>query len=72
MSASMEEYAAMSGDTERPKDDKGRVIVQALTDREVAEETLYTLRALADVLEAVGQNPMARAMMPGLGNLGGK
>jgi hypothetical protein len=62
-----DEYALA---VERPTDAKGRLRHDVMTDREIAEETLVTLRALADVLEAVGQSPMAAAMMPGLANVG--
>lgn len=65
--STQDEYATA---TERPKDDKGRLRHDVMTDREIAEETLVTLRALADVLEAVGKSPMAAAMMPGLARLG--
>lgn len=67
--STQDEYAAAA---ERPTDEKNRVRVPYLTDREIAEETLATLRALADVLEAVGQSPMAAAMMPGLARISGK
>jgi hypothetical protein len=67
--STQEEYAAAA---ERPTDAKGRLLHTAMTDREIAEEVLVTLRALADVLEAVGQSPMAAAMMPGLARISGK
>jgi hypothetical protein len=44
-------------------------MVPALTDREIAEETLATLRQIADVISQIGANPsfMMSRMMPGLG-----
>ena len=59
----MDEYRAAAG-TERGKDDKGRDMVETMTDREIAIETLVLLRAFGDALEQLGSNPMLRAMMP--------
>ena len=71
---SMEEYEAatanrisINDDAVRGKDEKGRDMVECMTDRELLKETVLSLRALGDVLEAVGQSPMAAAMMPGFG-----
>lgn len=63
--STQDEYAAAHTD-DRPKDHKNRLLHNVMTDREIAEEILVTVRALADVLEAVGQSPMAAAMAPGL------
>jgi len=37
-----------------------------MTDREIAEETLAILRTFAQTFMAMSQNPMLRAMMPGM------
>lgn len=47
-------------------DDKGRPVVQSLSDRELLEETVVYLRAFGDVLEQISKNPMLGAMMPGM------
>ena len=65
--STQDEYAAAA---ERPTDEKGRLVHTAMTDREISEEILVTVRALADVLEAVGQSPMAAAMAPMLSRFG--
>lgn len=52
--------------TTRPVDSKGRTLVHAMTDREIAEENLMMARILGDVLQALGSNPMAAAMMGGM------
>lgn len=46
----------------RATDDKGRTVVSEMTDRELMEEVAHNLRALADVLEALGSHPMAGAL----------
>lgn len=51
-------------------DVKGRQHVSEMTDRQIAEETLHLMRAFSDVLSAIGSNPVAAAMIPGLGKLG--
>lgn len=51
-------------------DEKGRILVECLSDRELLKEAVGTLRLLTDILEAAGQSPMAAAMMPGLARLG--
>jgi len=52
-----------------PIDDSGRIMVGELTDREIAEETLATLRQIADVISQIGANPssMMARFMPGMG-----
>lgn len=67
--ATQDEYRAAAQDT-RGTDEKGRPMVETMTDREILKELLETMRALADVLQAVGESPMAAAMMPGLARLG--
>ncbi len=39
--------------------------VPHMSDREIAEETLHILRAFAEALTALGNNPMAKMMIPG-------
>lgn len=60
----------MASDDIRPTDSQGRPSVQSMTDREIAEETLATLRAAGDAFqsftEATQKNPMLRTMF---GNL---
>lgn len=53
----------------RELDPKGRVVVKDLDDREILEETLATLRTIADAISAIGVNPagMLARMMPGVG-----
>lgn len=63
------EYA-MASMANRVRDEKKRLVIDTMTDREIQEETLGLLRQLADILEAVGQSPMAAAMMPALSRLG--
>jgi hypothetical protein len=46
-------------------DTKGRMVPAEMTDRQIAEETLILLRAFGDVISALGQNPMAVAMLGG-------
>lgn len=48
----------------RPTDDQDRVLIQALTDREIAEETLNYLRLFTDLLTQMSQNPMISRMFP--------
>lgn len=38
--------------------------IQDMTDRELLEELVVTLRAAADALQAASSNPMIRALMP--------
>lgn len=50
-------------------DDGGRIVTSQLTDREIAEETLATMRSIADAISMIGANPagmMARFMTPGI------
>lgn len=53
----------------RPVDPSGRITTDKLTDREIAEETLATLRQIADVITQIGANPssMMARFMPGMG-----
>ena len=45
-------------------DNETRKDPQDMTDREIAEETLVSMRAILDVFAALGSHPMAAAMMP--------
>lgn len=45
-------------------DSKGRTLVQDMSNEEKVNEILLTMRALADALEELGNNPMLKAMMP--------
>lgn len=47
-------------------DEKGRKDVADMTTDEKLEEILLTMRAVGDGLEALGKNPMMKAMMPKL------
>lgn len=49
-------------------DASGRIMVAELTDREIAEELLATLRQIADVISQIGANPagMMSRFMPGM------
>jgi hypothetical protein len=72
----MDEYRAATASnvtTEdlRERDEKGRIALHLMSERELMEESVTSMRALADVLESIGQNPMLKAMMP-KGMLGGK
>lgn len=69
--AQMDEYRAAANPDEPVTDHKGRMAVQRMTDREMAEESLILLRAFGDALEALGSNPMLRAI-PGVGKMLGK
>jgi len=40
--------------------------VYEMSDREIAEETLLILRTFAETFMAMSQNPMLKAMMPGM------
>lgn len=53
----------------RGMDTSARIVVHALTDREIAEETLATLRQISDVITQIGANPsgMMARFMPGMG-----
>lgn len=52
----------------RATDERGRVILAHMTDREIAEETLWHMRQLADFLMDFAQSPMSR-MIPGANGL---
>lgn len=43
------------------KDDKGRVLVHDMSEREIMEELLLTVRALGDAFSEMGKNPMLKA-----------
>lgn len=58
---SNEEYAAVAT---RPTDEQNRVVISALTDREIAEETLTYLRLMSDLMTQVASNPMLSKMFP--------
>ncbi len=62
--AQMDEYRAAAED-KIPVDNKNRPAVHILTDRAIAEESLILLRAFGDALQALGDNPMLRAL-PGM------
>lgn len=47
-------------------DSHNRVDLYCMTDRAIAEETLLMLRQTSDAIEKLAQNPMIRAMIPGL------
>lgn len=69
--AQMDEYRAAAQEDPRAVDDKKRIRAELLTDREIAIESLVLLRAFGDALEALGSNPMLRAI-PGVGKMLGK
>lgn len=62
--AQMDEYREAVAEDTRACDPKGRPLAHLMSDREIAEESVILLRAFGDALEALGQNPMLRAMMP--------
>lgn len=49
----------------RTVDDKGRVVVQECTDRELLCEVASNLRVVADVISQLGESPAIAAMMDG-------
>lgn len=57
----------MKGNLMLEIDSKGRPLPHTMSDRAMAEETLILLRAFGDILQSVGSNPIAGAM---LGNMG--
>lgn len=57
--------AVAAGDDGRPIDGRNRTLAATMTDREIAEESLILLRAFGDALQALGDNPMLRAL-PGM------
>lgn len=49
-------------------DEKGRQLLDKMTDTEKIDEILATMRQVADALESLGRNPMFKAFAPkGLG-----
>lgn len=46
-------------------DPKGRQLAETMADRAIAVESLILLRAFGDALQALGDNPMLRAL-PGM------
>jgi hypothetical protein len=52
----------MEETTTVPVDEKGRAIPEAMSDREIAIESLFLLRAIVDVFEGLGNHPMARSL----------
>jgi len=44
------------------KDEHGRPVIREMSDRELAEETLMWLRLVAEILNSLGQSPMAAAI----------
>lgn len=67
---SNDEYAAAAANhvepapIPRPTDDQDRVEIHALTDREIAEETLTYMRLLTDLMTIAAQNPILSRMFP--------
>ena len=59
----MDEYRAVSAER-MGTDDKGRPLVETMTEHDLLQETVLSLRGLGDVLEEIGKNPMLKAMMP--------
>lgn len=50
--------------TPRPTDDQDRVLIEALTDREIAVETLTYLRLFTDLMTEAAKNPLLSRMLP--------
>lgn len=48
----------------RPTDEQDRVLITALTDREIAEEMLTYMRLLTDLMTQAAQNPIISKMFP--------
>lgn len=70
--AMQDEYRAAAAEDVRAVDDSGRTLPHLMSDREIAEESLILLRAFGDALQALGSNPMIKAI-PGMrGMFGGK
>lgn len=67
---SNEEYAAAAANHNepapipRPTDDQDRVLIEALTDREIAVETLTYLRLFTDLMTEASKNPILSKMFP--------
>lgn len=59
------EAVAETSEDPRAVDPKGRIHPHLMTQREIAEESLILLRAFGDALQALGDNPMLRAI-PGM------
>ena len=59
-----EEYAAAAAPTARPVDDQDRVLIEHLTDREIAVETLTYLRLFTDLMTEAAKNPILGKMLP--------
>lgn len=52
----------------RPTDEMGRVLPSAMTDRELLEAAVTNTRTFIDIINNLGQNPMAAQFLPpGLG-----
>lgn len=47
-------------------DDKGRPVPISMTEREMLEETVLTMRMCADAIQLIANNPVLSAMVPGL------
>lgn len=61
----MTDTASVADPYEGLRDDKGRVHIPHLTDRELMEETVRQLRSVADALADLEQTPMMQAMKTG-------
>lgn len=48
----------------RPTDDQDRVLIEALTDREIAVETLTYLRLFTDLMTEAAGNPLLSRILP--------
>jgi hypothetical protein len=51
---------------EIPKDEKGRVVVSGLTERQMAAETLQTLRNMSDALEGLLSSMESHPLLKGM------
>jgi hypothetical protein len=52
----------IEGAVDPSRDAKGRMSPELMSDREIAIETLYSIRAFLDILEGLGNHPMARSL----------
>lgn len=48
----------------RTLDDKGRLNIEEMTDRELLQELVQSTRMLNDALEAASKNPMLSMLLP--------
>ena len=61
-----QDYNGHVGTELPPADDKGRPNVKAMSDRELTEETVITLRQFADGLAILNEHAQSNPMMKGL------